>query len=172
MAKPAQIGTSFGVSTIYLALAVQSNLKLLGGQGTVIATEYEPSKAAMARAHWREAGEGISEVIDLREGDLRDTLPAKLPALDLVLLDSELVHLTCRSLEADWPVWAPMALPALQIAEPHLKPGAIVICDNSIASAHRYKDLQAYMRAPGSGYTNLTIPYTKGLELSVWVGKS
>lgn len=63
-----------------------------------------------------------------------------------------------------------MALPALQVAQPHLRPGAIIICDNSIASAHRYKDLQTYMRAEGSGYINLTLPYSKGLEMSVWTG--
>ena len=49
-------------------------------------------------------------------------------------------------------------------------PGAVIICDNSIASAHRYKDLQAYMRAEGSGYTNMTLPFSKGLEMSVWTG--
>lgn len=84
-----QVGTSFGVSTIYLALAVHSNLQLLGGKGTVIATEYEPSKVKVAQDHWREAGEEVAGMIDLRAGDLRDTLPSQLPALDLVLLDSE-----------------------------------------------------------------------------------
>jgi hypothetical protein len=75
---------------MYLALAVKSNLRLLGGKGTVIGTEHEASKAEKAKTYWREAGEEVGQIIDLREGDLRDSLPGKLPALDLVLLDSEL----------------------------------------------------------------------------------
>lgn len=63
-----------------------------------------------------------------------------------------------------------MALPALQLVEPHLRPGAIVLCDNSVSSAARYKDLQAYMRRPGSGYANLTMPYHNGFELSAYSG--
>ena len=64
-----------------------------------------------------------------------------------------------------------MALPALKIAEPRLSLGATVICDNSIGSAKRYQELQEYMRAPNSGYINLTVPYSKGLDISVYVGR-
>ena len=39
-----EVGTSYGVSTLYLADAVRAN-----GGGTVIGTEYEPAKAAAAR---------------------------------------------------------------------------------------------------------------------------
>src|SRR5215510_9388759 len=62
-----EIGTSFGVSTLYLADAVRAN-----GGGVVIGTEYEPAKAAAARANFAEAG--VADLVDLREGDLRDTL--------------------------------------------------------------------------------------------------
>ena len=46
-----EFGTSFGVSTIYLALAVRDN-----GGGLVIGTEMIPSKAARARSNIEEAG--------------------------------------------------------------------------------------------------------------------
>ena len=49
--RAVEAGTSFGVSTLYLAAAVRDN-----GGGTVIATEYEPEKAKQARAHFAEAG--------------------------------------------------------------------------------------------------------------------
>src|SRR5215469_14471086 len=62
-----EFGTSFGVSTLYLAAAVKAN-----GGGVVIATEHEPEKAKIARANFAEAG--LSELIELREGDLRETL--------------------------------------------------------------------------------------------------
>lgn len=55
----------------------------------VIGTELEPSKAAIARKHWDEAGSQISELIELREGDLRETLAKDVPQIDLLLLDSE-----------------------------------------------------------------------------------
>ena len=67
-----EIGTSYGVSTLYLAAAVRDNVRAAGGEGVVIGTEYEPEKAHAARAHFREAG--LTRFIDLREGDLRETL--------------------------------------------------------------------------------------------------
>jgi predicted O-methyltransferase YrrM len=82
-----EVGTSFGVSTIYLALAVGQN----GRDGKVIATEKESTKAERAREHWKEAGdELVARYIDLREGDLLETLKVDVPTLDLVLIDSKL----------------------------------------------------------------------------------
>ena len=69
-----EIGTSYGVSTLYLAAAVRDNIAASGGEGVVIGTEYEPEKARAARAHFEEAG--LSRFIELREGDLRQTLEA------------------------------------------------------------------------------------------------
>src|SRR5689334_15047034 len=83
-----EAGTSFGVSTLYLAAAVRDN-----GGGTVIATEYEPDKAKAARANWAEAG--LAEFIELREGDLRETLKALSNPVDFMLLD----------------IWTPMVRP-------------------------------------------------------------
>ncbi|UKZ76936.1 hypothetical protein TrVFT333_004651 [Trichoderma virens FT-333] len=149
-----EIGTSFGVSTIYLALAVGSNLDHLGGEGKVIATEKEHTKAERARQHWKEAGDSlVTRHIDLREGDLLETLKNNIPQIDLILLD----------------IWAPVALPALKLLEPRLRSGAVVIIDNSISSATRYKELFDHLRSPTSGYTNLTLPYSNGLEMCVKV---
>lgn len=77
------------MSTIYLALAAAHNAKRDGSVGKVIATEKEPTKAAEARKHWKQAGEEIAGVIDLRVGDLKDTLKADLGTVDFLLLDSE-----------------------------------------------------------------------------------
>ncbi|KAI1618937.1 putative O-methyltransferase [Exophiala viscosa] len=148
-----EAGTSFGVSTMYLGLAVTRNVHATGGPGVVIGTEHEPSKAEQARAYWAEAGDEVSRHIDLRVGDLRETLKTNLPQIDLLLLD----------------IWTPMALPALQLVQPRLRYGAVVIVDNTIGAAKGYRDLLAHMRAPGSGFINLTLPYNKGLEMSVYV---
>ncbi|KAL9079851.1 MAG: hypothetical protein Q9157_001307 [Trypethelium eluteriae] len=88
-----EAGTSFGVSTIYLALAVGQNAAAAGkkpGEAKVIATEYEHTKAERAREHWRAAGADVEAWIELREGDLRETLKENLPEIDFVLLDSTL----------------------------------------------------------------------------------
>ncbi|GES62062.1 O-methyltransferase [Aspergillus terreus] len=148
-----EAGTSYGVSTIYLALAVAANVDATGGTGTVIGTEYEPSKAAKAREHWRECGETVTKVIDLREGDLRETLRDNVENVDLLLLD----------------IWTPMALPTLKLIQPKMRHGAIVIADNTIKSGVNYKELLDYLRAPDSGFTNLTLPYSNGLEMSVYL---
>jgi len=148
-----EAGTSFGVSTMYLGLAVTRNIETTGGTGLVIGTEHEASKADKARGYWNEAGEVVSRHIDLRVGDLRETLTTNVPQIDLLLID----------------IWAPMTLPALKLVQPKLRYGAIVIVDNTIESAARYKDLLAYLRAPGSGFLNLTLPYNKGLEMSIYV---
>src|ERR1700730_6348426 len=74
-----EAGTSFGVSTLFLAAAVRDNLRQetrsqdgTRQSGVVIGTEHEPEKAKMARRHFVEAG--LADLIDLRAGDLRETL--------------------------------------------------------------------------------------------------
>ncbi|KAG6855928.1 hypothetical protein H0H87_009362 [Tephrocybe sp. NHM501043] len=148
-----EAGTSYGVSTIYLALAVAANVAATGGVGTVIGTEYEAEKAQKAREHWKECGSIVSDVIDLREGDLRETLKENIKEVDLLLLD----------------IWTPMALPTLTLIQPRMRYGAVVIVDNTIQAAERYKELLDYLRAPGSGFTNLTLPYSNGLEMCVYL---
>src|SRR4249920_2304507 len=58
-----EAGTSFGVSTLFLAAAVRDNLRQEtqglygpGQSGVVIGTEYEPEKVKMAHGHFAEAG--------------------------------------------------------------------------------------------------------------------
>jgi len=146
-----EAGTSFGVSTIYLELAVGKNVERLGGEGKVIGTEKESSKAEQARRNWEECGESVRRWIELREGDLLETLKEDLPVVDMLLLD----------------IWAPLTLPTLKLVAPKMRSGGVVIIDNSISSAKRYEELLAYLRDEGSGFTNLTLPYSKGLELSI-----
>lgn len=84
-----EAGTSFGVSTIYLALAVGKTKAASGKPGTVIATEKETQKAEIARGYWRQCGAAVEQEIDLRVGNLLETLKEGLPEVDLLLLDSE-----------------------------------------------------------------------------------
>ncbi len=142
-----EIGTSFGVSTIYLAAALRDNG---AGPGSVIGTEIEPEKAAAARANWAEAG--VEDVIDLRVGDLRDTLKTLDGPIDFVLVD----------------IWN-VALPALQLVAPHLRPGAIVATDNTKSFADGYTDYFECVNDPANRLATMTVPFDGGFELTVRV---
>lgn len=146
-----EIGTSFGVSTLYLAAAVRDVLRAEGGDGVVTGVEYEPAKAAAARAHFTEAG--LSRYIDLREGDLRETLKRLDGPVDFVLVD----------------IWTAMARPALERVAPHLRPGAIVVCDNTERCRTAYTDYFAFINAPENGFRTMTLPFDGGLEYSVFL---
>jgi predicted O-methyltransferase YrrM len=89
-----EAGTSFGVSTIYLALAIAQTKAATGKAGRVIATEKEPQKAAAAKKYWKQCGEVVEKQIDLRVGDLLETLKEHLPEVDLLLLDSKSKSIT------------------------------------------------------------------------------
>jgi predicted O-methyltransferase YrrM len=142
-----EAGTSFGVSTLYLVAAVRDN-----GGGTVIATEYEVDKARAARAHWADAG--LDEFIDLREGDLRETLQRLEGPIDFLLVD----------------IWTPMARPAIALVAPHMRPGGVVIADNTSMFRDSYGDYLAFLADPANGFSTSTLPFEGGLEMSVKTG--
>jgi predicted O-methyltransferase YrrM len=139
-----EVGASFGVSTLYLGDAVRAN-----GGGTVIATEYEPPKASAARANFAEAG--LDGVIDLREGDLRDTLKVIEGPVDFVLMD----------------IWTEMARPAIELIAPHLRPGAVIVADNTAQFRHAYRHVFDFVDDPRNGLRTMTLPFAGGLEFTV-----
>jgi predicted O-methyltransferase YrrM len=139
-----EAGTSYGVSTLYLAAAVRDN-----GGGTVIATEYEPTKAAIARAHFAEAQ--LSGYVNLREGDVRETLQEIDGPLDLVLID----------------IWTPLARPVAELVNKHLRRGAIVLTDHTASPENDYTDFFEFIRDPANGFMTQTLPFRGGLEMSV-----
>lgn len=142
-----EAGTSYGVSTLYLAAAVRDNVDVAGGDGVVIGTEYEPKKANAARVHFERAG--LSRFIDLREGDLRETLKQINGPVDFMLVD----------------IWITLARPALELVTPYLKLGATVVCDNTEQHRSDYADYFEFLRA--NGFRTVTLPFNGGLELSV-----
>jgi len=144
-----EIGTSYGVSTLYLAAAVRDTVAQAGGSGLVIGTEYEAGKAAAARANFAQAG--LDRFIELREGDLRETLKTLGGPIDFMLVD----------------IWIEMARPALELVAPHLRRGAIVICDNTKAYPDAYADYFAFLHDPANAFRTMTLPFEGGLELSV-----
>lgn len=144
-----EMGTSYGVSTLYLAAAVRDNVRVGGGSGLVIGTEYEPEKARAARENFDEAG--LSSFIDLREGDLRKTLRQIQGPIDFVLFD----------------IWLPMVRPALELVAPHLRQRAVVVCDNTEVDRLGYSDYFAFINDPVQRFRTMTIPFSGGFEMSV-----
>ena len=118
-------------------------------EGVVIGTEFEPEKAKTARANFAEAG--LSDFIDLREGDLRETLADVAGPIDFMLID----------------IWTPMARPALELVAPHLRSGAVVICDNTAQFREAYADYFEFINDPANGLRTMTLPFEGGLEFTV-----
>ncbi|MBV9750051.1 MAG: O-methyltransferase [Acetobacteraceae bacterium] len=134
-----EFGTSFGLSTLYLAAALRDN-----GGGRVITSEFEPSKVQRARANLTEGG--LIDLVELREGDALQTLAAVLPdTIDLLLLDGA---------KALYPE-------ILALVEGRLRPGALIVADDADYSP----DYLARVRSPASGY--LSTPFAEDIELSM-----
>lgn len=134
-----EFGTSFGISTLHLAAAIRDN-----GGGRLISSEFEPSKISQARENIRAAG--LSDLVEIREGDALETLASDLPeTIDLVLLDGA---------KALYPR-------VLSLLEARLRTGALVIADN----ADWNLDYLTKVRSSTGGY--LSVPFASDVELSM-----
>jgi predicted O-methyltransferase YrrM len=137
-----EFGTSFGLSTLHLAAALRDN-----GGGVLIGSEFEPSKIELARYHFVEGG--VSDLIEIREGDALVTLASGLPeTVDLLLLDG------AKALYGD----------VLNLVEKHLRPGALVVADNT----DYCPEYLAHVRSPENGY--LSVPFADDIEVSMRLG--
>ncbi|MGJ5177656.1 O-methyltransferase [Bradyrhizobium oligotrophicum] len=137
-----EFGTSFGISTLFLAAALRDN-----GGGRLITTEFEPSKIARARRNLEEGG--LADLVEIRQGDALQTLSNDLPdTIDLVLLDG------AKPLYAD----------VLALLESRLSAGAFIVADN----ADHSPDYLAHVRSPDHGY--LSVPFGAEVELSMRIG--
>jgi predicted O-methyltransferase YrrM len=134
-----EFGTSFGVSTLYLAAALRDN-----GGGRLIGTEFEATKVARARANV--AAAGLDDLVEIRDGDALEALASDLPEMvDLVLLDG------AKSLYPR----------VLSLLEPRLRSGAMVVADNADRSA----EYLARVRDSAGGY--VSVPFAGDVELSM-----
>ncbi len=129
-----EFGSSFGISTLYLAAAAAQT------GGHVIGTEYHESKAERARATLSDAGLDA----DIRVGDARETLSGPGANIDLLFLDGA----------------KDLYLPILRLLEPRLAKGALIIADN-IPTDRQVPFLTA-IAEPASGYATSLIRFGKG----------
>jgi len=138
-----EFGMSFGISAIHLAAAVRDN-----GSGRVVTTELSETKIAAARKTFAETG--LDDVITILEGDALSTLADLDDPVDFVLLDG----------------WKDLYLPVLELLEPRLSTGALVVADNTSAA-----DTQPYLdrvRNPDNGYVgfNFLVRESDSMEVS------
>jgi predicted O-methyltransferase YrrM len=142
--RPATIiefGTSYGISTLYLAAAVADN-----GMGSVVSTELSRAKVAAARANLIEAR--LSDHVEILPGDAMTTLNDIRGPVDLVLLDG----------------WKDLCLPVLRSLESRLSAGALIVADDiNLPSMNTYLE---YVRNPANGYVTVAFPVDDGMEIS------
>ncbi|KAF1009673.1 MAG: hypothetical protein GAK28_00313 [Luteibacter sp.] len=141
-----EFGTSFGVSTIYLAAAVRDN----ASGGKVTGTELVPSKVAKATAHLAQAG--LANHADIRVGDARETLQHIAPGVDLLLLDG----------------WPSLAADILQIVEPKLAKGALIVVDNIAQFSAELAPVAERLRM--SPYRVARLPFKSGTLVGIFDG--
>lgn len=132
-----QFPTSAGATAIYAAAALRDN----GGDGrTVISSDHRPGRADAARRNLAEAG--LDRFVELRHGDPLDALRDVAGPVDVVSLDG-------------WPqLGAPSrALRALELLEPALRPGTLVLNDG------QEPDYLDHVRGPGGGYRTSVLDF-------------
>lgn len=141
-----ELGTSFGVSTIYLAAAVRDN-----GGGVVIGAEYEAQKLKAARANIEAAG--LSRYVDLHEGDVLDAIRTIDAPIDFVLFD----------------IWFEVVRPALDLLLPHLHKGTVICADNTGGDFNRknYAPFFEIIDDPAHRFHTITLPFPGGFEMAV-----
>ena len=135
-ARPATVvefGMSLGISAIHLASAVRDN-----GGGRVVTTELSAAKVTAAKKTFAEVG--LDDLITVLEGDALTTLQSLDGTVDFVVLDG----------------WKELYVPVLELLEPRLSPGTLVVADNtSMAELVPYLD---YVRDPANGYVSVSFP--------------
>ena len=142
-----EFGTSFGVSSIYLAAGLHDN-----GRGILVGSEVIEDKAVVARRNITEAG--LGDYTEIRSGDARESLADPGGSVDVVLLDGGPALYT----------------EIVQLLLPHLRDGAVVVADNIGAGAEDAQPYAKWVRNPAHGFVSSSIVMKGGTEYSVWVG--
>lgn len=128
-----EFGMSLGISAIHLASAVRDN-----GRGAVVTTELSAAKVAAATKTFVDIG--LDDVITVLAGDALNTLQTLAGTVDFVLLDG----------------WKELYMPVLELLEPRLSPGALVVADNT--SMDELAPYLEYVRDPANGYVSVAFP--------------
>jgi predicted O-methyltransferase YrrM len=136
-----EIGTLIGYSAILMAKELESSAHL-------ITIGINPNETKSARENIIKAK--IAATIDVITGDAKEVIPKLSGKFDMVFIDAEKTE----------------SLQYLQLAEPKLHKGSIIIADNAGTHAHEMKDYLNYVRSSGK-YSSQYVPVDEdGLEIS------
>ena len=137
-----EIGTSHGYSTLWLAAAAQVN------GGRVVTCDMNTERLGAARDNFADAG--LADVIEILEGDARETLRSRSEPVDLLFIDAE------KSYYESY----------FDVAYQRLVKGGIVVADNALSHQDELEDYILYVE----NHPNLEsamVPIGRGLEISV-----
>ncbi|MFI6645459.1 O-methyltransferase [Streptomyces sp. NPDC050504] len=139
--RAVDFATSVGMSLIYLAAAVRDN-----GGGLVIGSELVPAKVEEARRNVEEAG--LTDYVEIREGDARETLADVGGPIDYAIVDG------FQGTDNGWigESGSSLALDVLRLLTPQLRSGAVLVNDNA------EPDYVAHVRDPGNGFRSSWLP--------------
>jgi len=137
-----EVGTSHGYSTLWLAAAAQAN------GGKVVTCDIDPERLSAARRNFAEAG--LADVIEVVEGDARETLRARSEPVDLIFIDSQ------KSLYETF----------FDIVYQRLVKGGLVVADNTLSHEDELADYIAYVENHPN-LESVRVPIGRGLEISV-----
>lgn len=136
-----EFGTSFGISTLYLASAAART------GGRVTGSEYHPHKADKARRNLEEAGLDAT----ILTGDALETLTGDGPVIDFLFLDGA----------------KELYLPVLEHLLPRLRPGSVIVADNIPLGREAQKagptaDFSAFISGTDSGFVSSVLGFGRG----------
>jgi predicted O-methyltransferase YrrM len=137
-----EIGTSHGYSTLWLASAAKVN------GGGVVTCDANPERITAARGNFADAS--LADVIEILEGDARETLRDRGEAVDLVFIDAEKGYYESY----------------FDVVYQRLVKGGMVIADNVLSHQDELEDYVLYVE----NHPNLEsamVPIGRGLEISV-----
>ncbi|WP_193098386.1 O-methyltransferase [Burkholderia sp. Z1] len=147
-ARILELGSSCGVSTLYFAEALRTL-----GRGVVVATERDALKCARLRDHVRAAG--LDAHVDLREGDVFETVAELDGRFDMVFID----------------VWADAYLKLFKGIERLLRPGSIVLADNMYTAEDAVRPYKHYLD-DDPRFSTMTLNFESGIEFTVVVSQA
>jgi predicted O-methyltransferase YrrM len=150
-----EFGSSFGISTIYLATAVLDNCAgaAPGAEAGVTGSEMDPRKVMEAQRNVDAAG--LANLVKVLQGDALETLRGIAAPIDLAFLDGR----------------KDLYLPVLTLLEPKLRPGAVIISDNIDSFQKEVAPFLDYVHEPKNGYASSTLGLSDGMEISVFKGE-
>ncbi|MGH9575555.1 MAG: O-methyltransferase [Candidatus Acidiferrales bacterium] len=146
-----EFGSSFGISTLYLAAAVRDNCPGESAPAAqVIGSDMEAHKVAIARKNIHDAE--VADIVTILQGDALQTLQSVEGPIDLAFLDGR----------------KDLYLPVLKLLEPKLRPGAVILSDNIDSFRNQVAPFLHYVQSGTNGYTSATLGLSDSMEFSIY----